>query len=293
MGVQEGDPLGPLLFSLALQPILQRVNEGCSDHGLQLAFSYLDDLILAGEQSAVAHAFQWLRDLARQIGLDFNTTKCEVIPTAGQNSQIYKNLFPVDVKYKEDGNFELLGGPIGSSSFCNDHTSNRVEKAMEVLKALGELPDPQVALILLRHCAAFSKLVYSLRIVPHQKHSSALHNFDPTIQDCVETFLGCFFSETEWTLATLSTRMGGLGLRSTALHSSAYLASQVACHELCSQLDKNFIWDPSNNRTDTFHALTDFNSRVKPEKQRHSISEPNPRQQDLSQANERTFIMET
>ena len=140
-------------------------------------------------------------------------------------------------------------------------------------------------LVLLRHYASFNKLVYSLRVVPHQKHSSALHNFDTAIQDCVESSLNCYFSESEWTLATLSTRMGGLGLRSTELHSpAAYLASQVACHELCSQLDENFIWDPNNDQTDTFTALTEFNHRVKPDKQIQSFSEPNPRQQDLSKA---------
>ena len=141
-GVQQGDPLGPFLFSLALQPLLNRVNVGRSDDGLQLAFSYLDDFILAGEQLAVSQAFGFVRDLARQIGLEFNTTKCEVIPTAGRTSQINKHLFPPDISYKEDGNFEFLGGPIGSDQFCNEHTNSRVEKAQEVLSALGELPDP-------------------------------------------------------------------------------------------------------------------------------------------------------
>ena len=264
-GVQQGDPIGPLLFSLALQPILHRVNVRRSDHGLQLAVSYLDDFILAGEQLAVAQAFHYVRDQARRIGLEFNTTKCEIIPTAGNNSQINRTLFPPDISYMEDGNFEFLGGPIGSNNFCNSHTSSRVEKAQEVLAALGELPDPQVALTLLRHCSSFSKLVYSLRVVPFQKHKQALQDFDIAIQDCVESFLGCSFSEAEWTLATLSTKMGGLGLRSTELHSSAaYLASQVACHKHCLQLDKNFKWDPTDQETDTSKALTDYNSKVKP-----------------------------
>lgn len=91
----------------------------------------------------------------------------------------------MDITYRDEGNFELLGGPIGSDSFCNDHTNSRVDKAIEVLVALGELPDPQVALSLLRYCASFSKLVFSLRVVPHHKHTSALQVFDTAIQDCV------------------------------------------------------------------------------------------------------------
>ena len=141
-GVQQGDPLGPLLFSLALQPILDLVNIRRSDHGLQLSFSFLDDLNLAGEQQAIAQAFQFIREHARQIGLEFNSTKCEIIPAAGHNAQINKSLFPADIKYKEDGNFELLGGPIGLDTFCNRHMEARVKEATEVLFALGELPDP-------------------------------------------------------------------------------------------------------------------------------------------------------
>ena len=62
------------------------MNDGRSDHGLQLAYSYLDDLSLAGEQGAVAEAFHYFRNLATQIGLEFNTAKCEVIPAAGHRA---------------------------------------------------------------------------------------------------------------------------------------------------------------------------------------------------------------
>ena len=162
-GVQQGDPVGLLLFSLALQPLLLQLHEGISEQGIQLAFSYLDDLILAGEQRAVAGAFHSFKRSASQIGLEFNTSKCEVIPAAGKNATLDLGLFPSDISYREDGNFVLLGGPIGSEEFCNSHTQERVTKALDLLRALGELPDPQVALTLLRQCAAFGKLVHSLR----------------------------------------------------------------------------------------------------------------------------------
>ena len=179
----------------------------------------------------------------------------------------------------------MLGGPIGSDIFCNDHTEKRVEKALEVLTALGELPDPQVALSLLRYCASFSKLVYSLRVVSHHKHSSALKGFDTAVQDCVESFLGCSFSDSDWTLATLSTKMGGLGLRSTELHSpAAFLASQVACREMCPKLDNKYVWDSNNSQSNIARALKDYNERVEINRQMQSIDDKCPRQQALSQA---------
>ena len=283
-GVQQGDPIGPLLFALALQPLLRDLNGGRSDQGLELVYSYLDDLILAGDQRVVAGAFHFLKAAASQIGLEFNTAKCEVIPAAGFNPSIEKNLFPENVIFNENGNFELLGGPIGSVDYCNQHTQKRVDKAVELLKALGELPDPQVALILLRNCASFGKLVYSLRVVPHLKHSQALHNFDDAVRDCVESFLSCSFSDSEWSMAGLSTKMGGLGLRNVELHSpAAFLSSQAACHDMCSKLDSRHTWDPNDVTTDCHAALMDYNNRVKPDQKIQLNEDSRPRQQFLSQ----------
>ena len=283
-GVQQGDPIGPLLFALALQPLLLELNNGRSDNGLQLVYSYLDDLILAGEQQAVAGAFHFLKAAASQMGLEFNTSKCEVIPAAGHDATIINDLFPSNVIFRDNGDFELLGGPIGSDDFCNNHTQARVGKAVVLLEALGELPDPQVALTLLRHCASFGKLVYSLRVVPHYKHKSALQCFDNAVRDCIESFLCCSFSDSEWSLAGLSSKMGGLGLRNVELHSSAaFLSSQAACHKLCKELDPSHTWNPSDQGSDSYAALIDVNSKVNPGKELQLNVDSCPRQQDLSQ----------
>ena len=179
-GVQQGDPLGPLLFAIALQPILQELHSNRSDGGLQLVFSYLDDCCLAGDYRAVAQALQHLKDACAAIGLKLNTDKCELIPMAGAQAHIIQH-FPSDMILRADGNFELLGGPIGSADFSNQHTQQRVDKASKLLQAIGALPDPQIALLLLRYCASFSKLVYSTRVVPHTHHAEALGNFDVAV----------------------------------------------------------------------------------------------------------------
>ena len=154
-----------------------------------------------------------------------------------------------------------------------------MDKVKQILSALGELSDTQVALTLLRHCAFFGKLVYSLHVVPHRSHSMALHNFDTAVRDCIESFLCCSFSESEWSLATLSTKMGGLGLRRIGLHSpAAFLSSQAACHELCSRLDPKYTWNPRDIQSNIYSAITDFNMRVEPDNQLQFDGNTCPRQ---------------
>ena len=155
---------------------------------------------------------------------------------------------------------------------------------MEILTALGELPDPQVALTLLRHCSSFGKLVYSMRVVPHRKHNTALRCFDNAVRDCFESFLSCSFSDSEWSLATLSTKMGGVGLRSTENHSAAaFLSSQLACQELCLKLDHKYKCDLRDRESNAYHALADYNDQVNINHQLTDDLIVAPRQQVLSQ----------
>jgi len=243
-GVQQGDPLGPLLFALALQPELERLAQAQGDNKLELVYSYLDDLCLAGKAPAVEAAVASLRSRCANIGLQLSTgtadskDKCELILAGGPASTVDPAGFPGDFKVIRDGNFELLGAPVGSPSFCNQHTQGRVAKAMRVLTALGEVPDPQVALKLLRSCAAFTKMVFSIRAVPASFHVEAVKSFDDAVRACFEQFTCLHPDEEQWTQATLSTDSGGLGLRSLAQHSNAaFLASRASCFDLCKQLD--------------------------------------------------------
>ena len=217
---------------------------------LQLVFSYLDDLCLAGAYSVVAAAVSTLKARCASIGLILSTglvdesghpiskDKCELILTGRATSTAAVDLFPSDFKVIRDGNFELLGGPIGDENFCNSHTQARVTKASQLLKGLGEVPDPQVALKLLRSCAGFSKMVYSMRVVPASFHAGALVTFGSQVRTCFEQFTCLIPDDDQWTQATLSTDSSGLGLRSLSKHcTAAFLASRSSCFDLCKELD--------------------------------------------------------
>jgi hypothetical protein len=73
VGAQQGDPCGPMIFSLAIQPIILFLDS-------QLKIWYLDDGILAVHPEVVLSDFKKMINLSRKTGLDENLktshTKC-------------------------------------------------------------------------------------------------------------------------------------------------------------------------------------------------------------------------
>ena len=55
---KQGDPLGPLFFSLVLKEVTHRISEKYQD--LKLSVWYLDDGTVAGPQQALAEILQLL-----------------------------------------------------------------------------------------------------------------------------------------------------------------------------------------------------------------------------------------
>jgi hypothetical protein len=70
--VQQGDPLGPLIFSLTLHPLLSSLKS-------DLKFGYLDDVTVGGVAASVEKDVNMPMLESPEIGLELNITKCEVI----------------------------------------------------------------------------------------------------------------------------------------------------------------------------------------------------------------------
>ena len=141
-GVQQGDPLGPLLFALALQPALRAVRSGPWDQQPELAFAYLDDVCLAGSLPQLRTALGRLTAGARQVGLALNPAKCK-LTTTSHDGLVDPQSFPEGLTVDRSGAFTLLGAAIGNSTFCTAHTQlHRVDASKPLLEALGALDDP-------------------------------------------------------------------------------------------------------------------------------------------------------
>ena len=74
-GVQQGDPLGPLLFALVLHPFIHMIRDNCK---LLLHAWYLDDGTVTGDTEEVAKVLGIIQESGPELGLELNICKTEL-----------------------------------------------------------------------------------------------------------------------------------------------------------------------------------------------------------------------
>jgi hypothetical protein len=101
---QQRDPCGPMIFSLAIQPIILSLD-------FQLHVGYLDDGTLADYPEVVLSDFKKVINLSRKICVELNFKKCEIFCCSGETDlkvlKEFQNLAP-GIKICDRGSLSLL-----------------------------------------------------------------------------------------------------------------------------------------------------------------------------------------
>ena len=217
-GVQQGDPLGPLLFCLAIHPLILRLSEFC--------LFYLDDGIIGGVDPIVQDDFLLIEKEAALLGLQLNRSKTELICVESASSNLL--LVAHDLCQVNCDEAIFLGSPIGSSRSIDAAITNKIKSLRIMGSRLCHLQKHD-ALLLLPHSFAIPRILYLLRTSPCFS-SSCLEEFDQLLRSLLSTVLNvCLDDNSAWLQATLPVSMGGIGVRSVVqLGPSAFLASAAS-----------------------------------------------------------------
>ncbi len=143
-GVHQGDPLGPALFAIAIQPVLLDLEK---DHPQIHILACLDDVFLLENATDVLCAFHDLIRAFSSISLEIANHKCEIF--CPSSAVAINESAGIPVNYQ--GSL-FLGTSIGSSSFAESSCSTIAESGNTLCDQLTKLEDIQSAMLLLRHC---------------------------------------------------------------------------------------------------------------------------------------------
>ena len=160
-GPQQGDPLGPLLFSMTIQSLLASLTSG-------LTLGYLDDLTVGDKQSVVAADVQRVKDIGGNMGLTLNASKCELF--CHPNTSIADPLLLSFTRRNLD-DASLLGAALFIGHELDDAWSTRLTDLGRAVERLSLL-NAQEALILLRASFSAPRVQHLMRCSPSVDHSA-------------------------------------------------------------------------------------------------------------------------
>ena len=169
-GPQQGDPIGPLLFSNTLHPTLSSLKAS-------LNLGYLDDITLGDTQTVVAADVKEVTEK----GLSLNVDKCELIThkDTQMDDDILRSFNRVELEEAT-----LLGAPLLSGSVLD---STRDDRCADLARACDRLSSPsaQDALILLRSSFSAPRVMHLLRCSSSTNHP-ALSKFDDILKVSIQ-----------------------------------------------------------------------------------------------------------
>jgi hypothetical protein len=255
-GMRQGDPLGPLFFSLGYSHSVLRTIAAKFHRVTFLA--YIDDTYFICRRSEGRKILRMLGDLMDKVGLKLSlgdTGKVQCLdPSPGAKIGRQGSGYAV----VSDG-IKVLGGPVafgltngcGSDDFRSKFLTKELESCTKVVNILHELR-PRAAYFALAHCVN-ARVSYLCRITPPWAIAMFLSEFDDRVDACLANIMRLEgrLPAIARTMRGLPSKLGGGCIRrtrdvSTCAFSASYLHAiewiRVSCQTLWGQ-----VWSSSLN----------------------------------------------
>ena len=162
-GVEQGDPLSPLLFSLAVHASLRHANESLREG--EYLFAFLDDVYTVTPKNRATEVARMVASrIHEHAGVEPKLGKFQIWSKGGgpEPEGIDELLEgaprPADPIWTGDLEAErngmvILGTPVGSPEFVQRFLGNRLDVQTRFWDRLKQVPDLQAAWLLLLYCA--------------------------------------------------------------------------------------------------------------------------------------------
>ncbi|KAL0205824.1 hypothetical protein P9112_001131 [Eukaryota sp. TZLM1-RC] len=147
-GVKQGDPLGPLLFCLAIHKTLNIIKQKYPSIKI---VAYMDDLSLIGSFDLLELVAQEIADSYENIGLHLNASKCLLIGFSAQDLVINDSIVPF-TNYSSDA-FKFLGCWLGNVPQIQNELQVILEKMKIELDSISSLDiEKHIKFFMLKIC---------------------------------------------------------------------------------------------------------------------------------------------
>ena len=171
-GIQQGDPLSSLLFSLAIDSVSKGITT-------DINIWYLDDATIGGPVEEVTNNIQRIKSQLGEKGLQINSRKSEAVllGTAALSSRSdaiskLQKLLP-DVREVQIEELQLLGAPICDAE-ARAQLLRSAQMVAKLVSRVQELEEAHQAFFLLKNYICAPRLLYLLRSAPAYRHPAIL-----------------------------------------------------------------------------------------------------------------------
>ena len=236
-GTQQGDPLAPALFSLALAPVLAKLAEDFQNFDLR---AYLDDICVssAHAEDLIDEFIPALKRELKGIGLELQISKSALVVPEGAHCPDLDCQGLEVIKLDEGEGIKFLGSPVGAPDFVSDFLKDIFSEYVSLCDAILLLKTNQFAkhaketcFDLIISCVA-CKFNFIFRTTPIPHDSDFLSNVDELLTKSASRLIDDH--ENHLSLCQLSKCIffskGGTGIHQPSITAShAYTSSLAAC----------------------------------------------------------------